>query len=73
MAHCGDRTDEYAIIFSGLAMMLAVTLAVASWRELFSRMVLVGATIFVAPVDGRYSFVSAGHPCSGRRSYGSDD
>jgi serine/threonine protein kinase len=39
--------DEYAMIFAGVSMLLAVTLAVVSRRELFSRIVLVGAAILL--------------------------
>lgn len=42
--------DEYAIIFSGVSMLLALTLAVVSRRELFSRMVLVGGAISLLPL-----------------------
>jgi serine/threonine-protein kinase len=37
--------DEYAMIFAGVSMLLAVAMAVVSRRESFSRSVLVGATI----------------------------
>ena len=40
--------DEYALIFAGVSMHLALTLAVVSRRELFSRIVLVGvATVLL--------------------------
>jgi serine/threonine protein kinase len=42
--------DEYAIIFSGVSILLALMLAVVSRRELFSRLVLVGAAISLLPL-----------------------
>lgn len=39
--------DEYAIIFAGVSMLLAVAMAVVSHRELLSRIVLVGAAILL--------------------------
>jgi serine/threonine protein kinase len=42
--------DEYAMVFSGISMLLAVALAVVSRRELFSRIVLVGAAMLLLPL-----------------------
>ncbi len=39
--------NEYALIFAGVSLLLAVTLAVLSYRELFSRIVLVGVTLLL--------------------------
>ncbi len=42
--------DEYALLFAAIAMLLAVALAVVSRRELFSRIVLIGAAILLLPL-----------------------
>lgn len=42
--------NEYAMLFSGVSMLLAVALAVVSHRELFSRIVLFGAVILILPL-----------------------
>lgn len=41
---------EYAMLFSGIAILLAVALAVVSRRELFSRIVLFGAAMLLLPL-----------------------